>query len=96
MNVLTDKDAFIVSNMVLNESDSPCDMPIWSVHDTFKASGVEILTLTAFSYDDEDCRYDFTINKDKGYASRRTPSLKELKKLLDEVLNRIPKHVLEY
>jgi len=95
MNILTDKDAFIVSNMALNESDHP-HMPIWSVHDTFEASGVEVLMLTAFSYDDEDCRYDFTINKDKGYASNRTPSLKELKKLLDEVLNRIPKHVLEY
>lgn len=95
MNILTDKDAFIVSNMMLNE-DNEIGQQCWSVHDTFKASGVEILTMVAFSYDDEDTRFDFTLNKDKGYASNRTPSLRELKRMLDAALARIPKHVLDY
>ena len=95
MNILTDKDAFIVSNMMLNESNE-VGQQCWSVHDTFEASGVEVLTLIAFSYRDEDTRFDYALNKEKGYASNRTPSLRELKKLLDEALNKIPKHILDY
>jgi hypothetical protein len=93
MNTLTDKNAFIVSNMGYDDDPRTGG---WYVHDTFKASGVEILAMVAFSYDDDNCRLDFTINKERGYASQRTPSLKELKRLLDEALGKIPKHILDY
>lgn len=94
MNILTDKKAFIVSNMMLEENEYSSN--VWSVHDTFHASGIEVLTMTAFSYDDKDCRFDFTINREIAHKNSRTPSLGEIKKLLDEALNKIPKHILNY
>ena len=41
MNVLMDRDAFVVSNMGFDDSDGP--IRGWYVHDTFKASGLYIL-----------------------------------------------------
>lgn len=95
MNILTDKDAFIVSNMFFDPSEE-VGHGGWKVHDTFKASGLEVMGLFAFSHDDEEQCIEFTLNKELVHPRAVTPSIGELKKLFDEMMSKIPAHKLNY
>ena len=97
MNILTDKDAFIVSNMFFDTDEAGFGLSSgWKVHDTFKASGLEVMGLFAFSHDDEDQCIEFTLNKELVHPKAVTPSIGELKKLFDEMMSKIPAHKLNY